>query len=568
MILRACFPTVTLATVAKSMIRARYILAIVLVWQASLSPLMSQFGSNVQYFSQVGLNAGSTTSFTIHNPSATETITVDAQLYLPDGTPLADGQVELGPGATETLSFGDPKAALTSGWAELKSDGAFIATEFFQLSIGGQLKPRVGVLPSVESDEIRFLGFVNPEFKSGLAVSNPSSTEATEITVRVKDKAGQEPVGEKKVTLAPLECIAGFLNEEKFFGAALSNYEGVVEITTNSPGVAALSVLQAPSGDVTTVSVLTQNHIITAETNTALGIGALVSNTTGDENTATGASALFSNTEGSFNTASGFDALESNTIGSANTASGDIALRSNTTGSANTATGAAALFSNTEGSANTASGLEALLNNTTGSANTASGAGALFSNTTGSLNTAVGRSALLDNTTGFFNIAIGHFAGLNLFTGHNNIYVGSGGAQESNTIRIGDSGHANAVIAGVLLVSASSRQFKQDIHDMDRASRNLMQLRPVTFRYKKEYDSGEGRLQYGLIAEEVAEVYPELVVYDDTGKVKTVEYQKLPAMLLNELQKQHGKIQEQEAVITDLTERLSRLEQVLSVPRS
>ena len=100
---------------------------------------------------------------------------------------------------------------------------------------------------------------------------------------------------------------------------------------------------------------------------------------------------------------------------------------------------------------------------------------------------------------------------------------------------------------------------------MDKASSDLMRLRPVTFRYKKEYDSGEGRLQYGLIAEEVAEVYPELVVYDDTGKVKTVEYQKLPAMLLNELQKQHGKLQEQEAVITELTERLSRLEKFLSL---
>ena len=174
--LRACFPNVTLAAAAKSLFRAGSILAIVLVWQASLSPLMSQFGSNLQYFSQVGVNGGSTTSFTVNNPSDTETITVDVQLYLPDGTPLADGQVELGPGATETLSFGDPKAALTSGWAELKSDGAFIATEFFQLSIGGQLKPRVGVLPSVASEEIRFVGFVNPQFVSGLAVSNPSST--------------------------------------------------------------------------------------------------------------------------------------------------------------------------------------------------------------------------------------------------------------------------------------------------------------------------------------------------------------------------------------------------------
>ena len=169
---------------------------------------------------------------------------------------------------------------------------------------------------------------------------------------------------------------------------------------------------------------------------------------------------------------------------------------------------------------------------------------------------------LASNTTGSSNIALGFSAGVNLTAGDSNIYVGNHGvAVESNTIRIGGSGHTSAFVAGVQLVPASSRQFKQDIHDMDKASSDLMQLRPVTFRYKKEYDSGEGRLQFGLIAEEVAEVYPELVVHDDEGKVKTVEYQKLPAMLLNELQKQ-------QAVITDLTERLSRLEQALSRPRS
>ena len=249
----------------KRMFRAGYILALGLVWQASLFPLMGQFGSNLQYFSQVAINAGSTTSFTINNPSATETITVEAQLYLSDGTPLADGQVELGPEATETLSFGDPQETLTSGWAELKSDDAFIATEFFQLFITGELKPRVGVLPSVASKEIRFLGFVNPQFKSGLALTNPSSTEASEITLRAKDQAGQEPVPEKTLTLAPLHSEAGYLNEEKFLGAALSNYEGVVEISVNSPAVAAVSLIQeVHTGDVATVSVLTQSHIITA----------------------------------------------------------------------------------------------------------------------------------------------------------------------------------------------------------------------------------------------------------------------------------------------------------------
>ena len=600
-----------------SMFRAEYILAIALFWLASLSPLMSQFGSTVQYFSQVGVNGGSTTSFTINNPSATETITVDAQLYLPDGTPLADGQVVLGPGATETLTFGDPKAALTSGWAELKSDGAFIATEFFQLSIGGQLKPRVGVLPSVASDEIRFLGFVNPQFTSGLAVSNPSSTEATEVTIRAKDKAGQAAGDEKTFMLEPLQSVSGFLNEEKFLGAGLSNYEGVVELSVNSPAVAALSLTQdAGTGDVATVSVLTQSHIITEgdpTNNTALGIGALVSNTTGVQNTASGfdalrlnttgvqntasgANALQSNTTGSRNTASGVGALESNTTGTANTASGVSALNSNTTGSNNTASGESALRDNTTGERNTASGVSALLFNTTGERNTASGVNALTfntegvqntasgasalhfnttgdqntasgafalrSNTEGIRNTAMGSEALRNNTTGSSNIAIGLFAGSGNQTGNNNIHIGNDGAEESNTIRIGGAGHTNgAFIAGVQIVAPSSRRFKQDIHEMDKASSDLMRLRPVTFRYKKEYDSGEGRLQYGLIAEEAAEVYPELVVYDDTGRVRTVEYQKLPAMLLNELQKQ-------QAVITDLTERLSRLEQVLSLPRS
>ncbi len=95
---------------------------------------------------------------------------------------------------------------------------------------------------------------------------------------------------------------------------------------------------------------------------------------------------------------------------------------------------------------------------------------------------------------------------------------------------------------------------------MGEASTSLMRLRPVTFRYKEQYDAGDRRLQYGLIAEEVAEVYPELVQYVD-GKAKTVLYQQLPAIMLNELQKQHRQVQE-------LTERLTRLEQVLSAQQS
>ncbi len=147
-------------------------------------------------------------------------------------------------------------------------------------------------------------------------------------------------------------------------------------------------------------------------------------------------------------------------------------------------------------------------------------------------------------------------------TGDDNIYIGNLGSSESNTIRIGRSGtHTRAFIAGVQVVPASSKRFKEDIHDMGEVSTNLMRLRPVTFHYKKEYDAADGQLQYGLIAEEVAEVYPELVVYDDQGRVKTVLYQQLSGLLLNELQKQHRQVQE-------LTERLARLEHVLTAQQT
>ena len=353
---------------------------------------MGQFGSTVQQFPQVVVNGGSTTSFTVHNPSSTKTINVSVQLYLPDGTALADQQVELTAGATKTLVFGDPQASLTRGSAELKSDDDFIATEFFQLFIG-ETKPRVGVLPSPPSEEVRFLGFVNNQFTSGMAVHNPSPTEQTQFTVRVKDMAGQQPVPEKMLTLDPLQSEAAFLNEPTLFGEGLSNFEGVVEISVNSPPVAVLSLIQETSGDVATVAVETQSFVLTGETNTSLGRGALSSNTTGDHNTANGANALRDNTEGRENTANGFQALFSNTTGNFNTATGLSALFSNKEGSGNTATGDEALGANTTGSNNTATGRFALLLNTTGSNNTANGVGALQSNTEGSNNTVLGFSA-------------------------------------------------------------------------------------------------------------------------------------------------------------------------------
>ena len=262
---------------------------------------------------------------------------------------------------------------------------------------------------------------------------------------------------------------------------------------------------------------------------------------------------------GGFNTGLGHNALASNTTGFQNTAIGQDALFNNTTGGFNTATGQGALFTNTTGDTNTASGSFALSSNTTGFQNTATGVSALFSNSTGTNNMASGSFAL-NNTTGSSNIGIGAGAGLNLTTGNNNICIGNFGlAGESGTIRIGTAQTATFV-AGVngvttggtgtpVLIDAngqlgtvsSSARFKDAIQDMGEATEGLLKLRPVTFRYKAQ---PEGRTQFGLIAEEVEKVMPELVVCSSSGEVETVLYHEMPAMLLNELQKQQRQIQE------------------------
>ncbi len=308
----------------------------------------------------------------------------------------------------------------------------------------------------------------------------------------------------------------------------------------------------------------------TGSYNTACGGAALFSNTIGDNNTASGVFALGQNTEGENNTASGYRALYSNTTGLLNTASGYRALYSNTIGNDNTASGDRALHSNTEGRYNTASGNRALLSNTTGDENTASGFLALGSNTTGDENTASGDGALYSNTTGHHNTALGASAGFNATTGDDNIFIGSGAlgaAADTHTIRIGGTtvgtgtrqqnrtfvngirgvttGVADAVgvmidSSGQLGTVSSSRRTKEDVRDMAEASERLLALRPVTFRYRKEFAGGEKPIQFGLIAEEVAEVFPELVVYNQQGEPETVKYHLLSSLLLNELQKLHS----------------------------
>jgi len=318
--------------------------------------------------------------------------------------------------------------------------------------------------------------------------------------------------------------------------------------------------------------------------NTAEGHSALFSITTGKFNTAIGFFSLDNNRTDSFNTAVGAGALFAN-HGDQNTATGAGALLSNTTGSFNTANGEAALFFNTIGSNNTAVGSSALIHNTTADNNTAIGVNAVQDNTSGGRNTAIGVGALL-HSIGSDNIAVGVGAGTFLTAGGNNIYVGNrGAATENNTIRLGtpfdpddDSGQNRAFIAGIsgqnatggdpvfitsdgklgTVNSPSSARFKEEIQPMNQASEVILALKPVTFRYKKEFDP-KRMPQFGLVAEEVEKVNPDLVKRDREGKVQTVRYEAVNAMLLNEFLKEHRKNEKQQATIAHLQKQIEAL---------
>jgi hypothetical protein len=308
----------------------------------------------------------------------------------------------------------------------------------------------------------------------------------------------------------------------------------------------------------------------TGNFNTANGSGALFKNTEGNNNTATGDEALFNNTTGVENSGFGAGTLASNTTGSGNTAAGKGALKHNTEGGFNTAIGPDALGSNTTGDDNTAIGDGALFRNTTGGNNTANGAGALVNNTTGRDNTAIGDRSLHNNTTGNNNIALGVSAGNSITTANNVIAIGHPGANVDNSCYIGNIFGATTAPSGVSVVIdangklgtiASSKRFKEEIQPMDKASEALLSLKPVTFRYKNYKKSP---LQFGLIAEEVAEVNPDLVARDKDGEIYTVRYDQINAMLLNEFLKEHKKVEEQQTNITQLKSKMAKQEAIIA----
>src|SRR6266498_714088 len=311
---------------------------------------------------------------------------------------------------------------------------------------------------------------------------------------------------------------------------------------------------------------------ISGNYNTANGYGALYSNTA-DRNTATGFGALYRNTTGDSNTANGYLALNRNTTGFSNSAFGRGALASNTIGSVNTAEGVAALGANTTGAYNTANGVEALERNTAADSNTADGADALEANDTGALNTAVGTNALHDNVAGNGNTAIGEGAGYNV-TGHGNVAIGQGvagvaGLDGQTWIRninstvqppINGADYVTVRLSdGLLGHTSSSRRYKEDIAPMDTGSEVVYQVKPVTYRYKKNIDPSQN-LDYGLVAEDVAKVDPKLAIRDGKGQIESVRYTAIYNMLLNEFLKEHKKVAEQQTSITRLKSAVAKQE--------
>jgi hypothetical protein len=335
-----------------------------------------------------------------------------------------------------------------------------------------------------------------------------------------------------------------------------------------------------------------------ANFNTSVGAGTLVLNTA-DENTAVGAAALLLNTTGGLNTAVGTSALSHNDTGDSNTAVGAFALSNNASGAiSNNAIGRGALVGNTSGSFNEALGVNALGGSTTSNQNVAIGDDALFvytgPGTIAGGNTAVGGGALSALVTGTLNTALGFAAGSADTGGEtNNIYIGDAGSPgDTNIIAIGNLsatgtdytecfiGSASTTVImpgivpgvmtnnqdvgvdanGALGTFTSSARFKENIKPMDKASEAIFALKPVTFRYKKEFDA-TGAQQLGLIAEDVAKVNPTCVALDRDGKPISVNYRPLTAMLLNEFLKEHKAFVEEQHTVQEQGATIARLEQ-------
>jgi hypothetical protein len=472
--------------------------------------------------------------------------------------------------------------------------------------------PTLGVTPVATIPVTQNLAFVTvditglvktwvttPSSNYGVAVQASGTASTTVVYLDSKESVGTSHAPQLDITLEPvtgnavLVRIGGYTDSNTAAGAGSMPNINAGGVGASNTAFGSGALLQNAGAFNTAVGAGSLELNTTGARNTGVGDGTLGRNTEGNDNTATGTTALSANTTGMQNTANGGSALFFNTTGSSNTAMGFNSLVHNTTGNFSTAIGFQALFnnidgfneavgsnalySNTHGAGNVAVGGVALSHNTTGNSNTAVGVSALVNNTVGSSNTAVGSNALNQNSTGSRNIAVGPGAGINLKTGNNNIYIGNaGGSSDQDKIKIGTTQTA-AYIAGIRDVGVttgvqvfigsdgqlgtlpSSRVFKWDIHDIGDAGSGLMRLRPVVFRYKQPAPDGTYPVEYGLIAEEVADVIPELVTRSATGEVQSVRYHLLNVMLLSEVQKQQVRIRELEEEISGLREAVGAL---------
>jgi hypothetical protein len=390
--------------------------------------------------------------------------------------------------------------------------------------------------------------------------------------------------GARAVSPAPDGCYLNYTTAEGCNALAVLTtgagntavgWYSLFSVDTNSfntgVGAGALALNNADSN--TAVGALAMLLNTSGFENVANGTDALLNNASGSYNDAVGVFALLNNIDGSFNNAFGNAALGQNFHASDNTAIGDLALANNdvtknNVAYFNTAVGAQTLFSNTDGNSNTAVGWQALYFNDTGNFNTANGGFTLFSNTEGDRNTATGWASLSSNVSGRANTAIGSDAGTNVFTASNVTCIGAnvGGADVSDTTWIGNIYGTTTVSAttlpvvvsdgGQLGTAPSSGRFKKEIKPMESASEVILALTPVTFRYKADT---KGTPQFGLIAEEVEKVNPDLVVRDTEGKPYTVRYEAVNAMLLNEFLKEHHQVQDLKAIVAEQQEQIKGL---------
>ncbi len=422
---------------------------------------------------------------------------------------------------------------------------------------------------------------ITPFGTAGIVHNNASGLLSSSLIVNADVAAGAAIVDTKLATIATAGKVSNSATT-----ATSANTANAIVARSASGGFSAgvVSVTDAVlSGDLflTTAGTVIKNGNLfihnTGTNNLFVGVNAGNLSTSGTgQNSGIGVGALTVVSTGIQNTALGYFSLLANTTGSTNTALGANAMVFNTTGRDNTAVGGGALGANTIGIQNTAIGTLSITVNTTGSNNTALGYNGLRVNTGGSDNVALGVSALGFVTTGNNNIGIGTLAGGTLDTGSNNIYIGDAAvaavANESNTTRIAGIFGANAIGGSAVFVTnthqlgtvTSSQRFKHNIEDMNEKSANIFKLRPVTFAYNN--DETENR-QYGLIAEEVDRVFPDIVLVDNEGIPYTVQYHVLPVLLLNEMQKQQVELLNHKALITKLealsatfAERLDALE--------